>query len=158
MLSVGGDRIDFFRIGDDYGSQRNLIVGPRQWRKCVQPALKSLKAIAAKHAAFYYHHSCGAIRKLIPDLIEAGVDVLDPVQVGAAGMVPAELKAEFGDRLVFSGGVDETELLPKGSPEDVRAGVIHLLNAMARGGGFFIGPTHNFQDDIPTERQSQHPR
>ncbi len=150
MLSAGDERIDFFRIGDDYGSQQNLIIGPRQWRKCVQPALKILKTIAAKHNAFYYHHSCGAIRKLIPDLIETGIDVLDPLQVSAAGMVPAELKAEFGDRLVFSGGVDENELLSKGSPEDVRAGVIRLLNEMARDGGFFVGPTHNFQDDIPT--------
>ena len=150
MLSAGGDRIDFFRIGDDYGSQQNLIIGPRQWRQCVQPALNALKTIAAKHNAFYYHHSCGAIRTLIPDLIEAGVDVLDPVQVSATGMVPAELKAEFGDRLVFSGGVDENELLSKGSPEDVRAGVFRLLDDMAHGGGFFIGPTHNLQDDIPT--------
>ncbi len=151
MLAASGDRIDFFRIGDDYGAQQNLIVGPRHWRKCVQPALKVLKTIAAKHNAFYYHHSCGAIRKLIPDLIETGVDVLDPVQVSAAGMIPAELKAEFGDRLVFSGGVDENELLSKGAPEDVRAGVFQLLHDMAPGGGFFIGPTHNFQDDIPTE-------
>ncbi len=151
MLEAARDRIDFFRIGDDYGSQQNLIVGPRQWRKCVQPALKVLKAIAAKHGAFYYHHSCGAIRKLIPDLIETGVDVLDPVQVSATGMIPAELKAEFGDQLVFSGGVDESRLLPQGSPDDVRAEVFQLLEDMTHGGGFLIGPTHNFQDDIPTE-------
>lgn len=151
MLRAGGDRIDFFRIGDDYGSQQNLIIGPRHWRTCVQPALKTLKVIAARHNAFYYHHSCGAIRKLIPDLIETGVDVLDPVQVSAAGMIPSELKAEFGHRLVFSGGVDENELLAKGSPDEVRAGVFQVLDDMARGGGFFVGPTHNFQDDIPTE-------
>lgn len=150
MLAAANDRIDFFRIGDDYGSQQNLIVGPRHWRKCVQPALKALKTIAAKHNAFYYHHSCGAIRKLIPDLIETGVDVLDPVQVSATGMIPAGLKAEFGDRIVFSGGVDENELLSKGTPDDVRTGVFQLFNDMAHGGGFFIGPTHNFQDDIPT--------
>jgi uroporphyrinogen decarboxylase len=79
------------------------------------------------------------------------VDVLDPVQVKATGMVPSELKAEFGDRLCFSGGVDEQELLPTGTPQDVRQAVFKLLDDMAVGGGFFLGPTHNFQADIPTE-------
>jgi uroporphyrinogen decarboxylase len=73
------------------------------------------------------------------------------LQVKATGMVPAELKAEFGDRLCFSGGVDEQELLPAGSPEDVRRGVRELIDVMSPGGGFFLGPTHNLQPDIPTE-------
>ena len=70
---------------------------------------------------------------------------------GFSDYLPEELKADFGDRICFSGGVDEQDLLPNGSPEEVRAGVFKLLNDMARGGGFFIGPTHNLQDDIPTE-------
>jgi uroporphyrinogen-III decarboxylase len=90
------------------------------------------------------------VRALIPAFIEAGVDVLDPVQVKAAGMVPAELKAEFGDRLCFSGGVDEQELLPRGTPAEVCQSVRELLDVMAAGGGYFVGPTHNFQADIPT--------
>ena len=96
-------------------------------------------------------HSDGNILKIYPHLIEIGVDVLDPLQVKAAEMVPAELKTEFGNQICFSGGVDEQELLPQGSPAQVKEHVFRLLDEMACNGGFFIGPTHNFQDDIPTE-------
>ena len=77
--------------------------------------------------------------------------MLDPVQVKAAGMEPAALKRDFGGRVCFSGGVDEQELLPTGAPEQVKEGVRELLDCMAPGGGFFLGPTHNLQVDIPTE-------
>ena len=151
MLGAAGDRIDFFRIGDDYGTQNGLLIAPEMWRRRIRPALRAMARVAAGHGAYYYHHSCGGIRELIGELIDVGVDVLDPVQVKAAGMAPAELKAEFGQRVCFSGGVDEQDLLPRGTPADVRQGVFRLLDDMARGGGFFLGPTHNFQNDIPTE-------
>lgn len=82
--------------------------------------------------------------------MEAGIEVLDPIQVKANGMIPADLKADFGDKLCFSGGVDEQDLLPHGTPEEVKIEVKNLLDDMAHGGDFFMGPTHNFQDDIPT--------
>lgn len=145
-----GDRLDFYRMGDDFGTQRGLLFGVRQYRQRVMPYLQRMAAPARRHGALYYHHSCGAIRPLIPSLIETGVDVLDPLQVKAVDMNPRELKAAFGNRLCFSGGVDEQELLPRGTPEDVRCGVRMLCDVMAPGGGFFIGPTHNFQSDIPT--------
>lgn len=115
------------------------------------PDLAWMADTARQHGAHYCQHSCGAVRALIPDFIDIGVEVLDPVQVTAAGMVPAELKTEFGDRLCFSGGVDEMHLLREGTADDVRRAVVELLDAMAPGGGFFLGPTHNFQVDIPTE-------
>lgn len=151
VFAAAGDRIDFFRIGDDFGTQRGLLIGPTQWREFIQPTLRAMSGVAKRHGAFYYHHSCGSVRELIPLLIETGVDVLDPVQVKAHGMVPAELKAEFGERIGFSGGVDEQELLPRGTPKQVREGVHELLDVMAPGGGFFLGPTHNLQCDIPTD-------
>lgn len=150
MLQAASGRIDFLRVGDDFGTQNGLLIGPGEWRRCIQPALKAIGAVAKEHGAHFYLHSCGSVRELIPDLIETGVEVLDPVQVGARGMVPAELKAEFGERLCFSGGVDEQELLRTGTAEEVKAGVRQLLDEMARGGGFLVGPTHNLQDDIPT--------
>lgn len=152
MLEAAGGRIDFMRIGDDYGSQQSLTVGPEPWRARVQPGLKRYAAVAKKYGAYYYHHSCGAVSQLIPDLLDAGVEVLDPLQVSARGMVPTELHAEFGDRLVFSGGVDENKLLSEGSPEKVRSAVRQLIEDMdGLNGGFFIGPTHNFQADCTTE-------
>jgi len=151
FLAEAQDKIDFFRIGDDFGTQQGLLMRKEHWRKYIQPHLKPMNEIIKRHGAYYYHHSCGAIRDLIPDMIAIGLDVIDPVQVGAAAMIPAELKAQFGSRLCFSGGVDEQELLPKGTPQNVKKGVHKLLDDMARGGGFFVGPTHNFQADIPTE-------
>ena len=150
MLEAAGDRIDFFRVGDDYGTQKGLLIGPRHWRQFIQPGLKQLADIAHDHGAALYLHSCGAIRELIPALIETGVDVLDPLQVKATGMIPAELKRDYGGEICFCGGVDEQELLPRGTPQEVRSAVLQLLDTMTPGGGFFLGPTHNFQNDIPT--------
>lgn len=151
MLSEADGGIDFFRIGDDYGGQDNMLLNPETWRKRIKPALKKMADLAKKHGAYYYQHSCGSIRPIIPDFIEIGVDVLDPIQVTANGMDPAELKKEFGDSICFSGGLDEQNLLRIGSVDDVRKGVKKLLDIMALGGGFFIGPTHNFQADIPNQ-------
>ncbi|MCX6997018.1 MAG: uroporphyrinogen-III decarboxylase [Kiritimatiellaeota bacterium] len=150
LYAVAGDRIDFFRIGDDFGTQRGLLFGKPQWREFIRPSLAAMSRIAKRHGSRYYQHTCGAVRELIPELLDVGVDVLDPLQVKAAGMAPAELKAEFGGRLCFSGGVDEQELLPRGTPDQVARAVCDLLAVMAPGGGFFLGPTHNFQADIPT--------
>lgn len=147
-----GSGFDFFRIGDDFGTQQSLVMSPTMWRDFIGPGLKSMADAAKIHGAHYYHHSCGAVRALIPDLLELGVEVLDPVQVTATGMVPAELKAAYGDRLCFSGGVDEMHLLRSGSPGDVREAVFRLCDDMQAGdGGFFIGPTHNFQADVSTD-------
>lgn len=150
MLAASGGGIDFLRIGDDFGSQNGMLFSPRMWRERLMPAYRRIAEVVKSHNAFYYHHSCGGIREIIPDLIDIGVDVLDPVQVRAAGMEPEGLKRDFGGQIVFSGGVDEQELLPNGPPERIRRDVQNLLDVMAGDGGFFIGPTHNFQDDIPT--------
>jgi len=143
-------RIDFFRIGEDYGTQRGLLFGPAQYRAFLEPHNRRLAALAKTNGAFYYHHSCGAVRQLIPDLIDVGVDVLDPVQVQAAGMDLVGLKGDFGGTLCFSGGIDEQGVLPNGTPQQVREAVWKTLDVMSPGGGYFLGPTHNFQEDIPT--------
>lgn len=144
-------RMDFFRIGEDYGTQRGLLFGPEHYRELLKSHNVEMASLARMHGCHYYQHTCGSVRELIPDLIEAGVEVLDPVQVLADGMEPAALKRDFGDVLCFSGGVDEQELLPNGTPAEVKKGVFRLLDVMAPGGGFFLGPTHNFQEDIPTD-------
>ncbi len=151
MMDSAKGKIDFFRIGDDFGTQQGLLMDIEMWIQFIQPSLRKMADTAKKYGAHYYQHSCGSIRDLIPSFIETGVEVLDPVQVKAYRMDPAELKAEYGQKLCFSGGVDEQELLPHGTPKDVTAGVKQLLHDMSSGGGFFLGPTHNFQEDIPSE-------
>lgn len=150
-FAAGKGKIDFYRIGDDYGGQRGLLFGPEQYREFLKPRNTELGSIAKGYGAHFYLHSCGSVRDLIPDMIETGVEVLDPIQVLAAGMDPIGLKKDFGKVLCFSGGVDEQELLPNGTPEEMREGVFRLLDVMAPGGGFFLGPTHNLQEDIPTD-------
>lgn len=151
MMKAAEGKIDFFRLGDDFGTQQNLLMGNEQWNEFIAPALKAMAEIATAEGAHYYQHSCGAVKALIPDLINIGVEVLDPMQVKAEGMVPSELKTDFGDKICFSGGVDEQELLPFGTEEEVREAVWRLLDDMSENGGFILGPTHNFQVDIPTK-------
>jgi len=96
-------------------------------------------------------HSCGAVRKLIPDFIALGVDVLDPIQVGAQGMEPAALKREFGHQLAFHGAIDVQSTLPFGTAEDVRREVADRVATLGAGGGYVLAPTHNIQPDTPLE-------
>ena len=97
-------------------------------------------------------HSCGAVAELIPDFIEAGFDILNPVQTSAAGMDPGRLKREFGDRLVFwGGGIDTQRTLPFGTPEEVRREVRERIRTFAPGGGFVFAPVHNVQAAIPVQ-------
>jgi uroporphyrinogen decarboxylase len=148
MLSAG--KFDFFRIGDDYGTQNGPLIGVDLWNEFFREPLSAMFDSARRHGARSYLHSCGSVRSLIPSLISIGVDVLDPVQVAAAGMDPAALKRDFGSQVAFSGGVDEQDLLPRGTREEIREYVYRLLEVMMPGGGFILGPTHNLQDDIPT--------
>ena len=151
IFSSAGGKIDFFRIGDDFGTQQGLLFDVETWKSYFHMAFKSMADTAKKYGAHYYQHSCGAIRELIPSFIEAGVEVLDPLQVKAFNMDPAGLKKDFGNLVTFSGGIDEQELLPNGTPIMVKDEVEKIIDIMACGGGYFLGPTHNFQDDCPTE-------
>jgi uroporphyrinogen decarboxylase len=151
IFSAARGKIDFFRIGDDFGTQRGLLFDTDTFNHFFQPAFMKMAGTAKKYGAHYYQHSCGAIRDLIPSFLEAGVEVIDPLQVGAAGMVPEELKKEYGQLVTFSGGIDEQQILPHGTPEQVGKEVERMVKIMSPGGGYFLGPTHNFQDDIPTE-------
>lgn len=151
IFSAANGKIDFFRIGDDFGTQQGLLFDIETWKTYFLPAFKTMADTAKKYGAHYYQHSCGAIRNLIPSFLEAGVEVIDPLQIGAAGMNPEELKKEFGHFVAFSGGIDEQQVLPNGTPEEVKREVKRMIEIMAPGGGYFLGPTHNFQEDIPTK-------
>jgi uroporphyrinogen decarboxylase len=143
--------VDMIWLGDDVGAQNAMIISPETWRRFLKPRMArfigSLKSINPALKVAY--HSDGCIYPIIPDLIEAGVDVLNPVQ--PRSMDPERLKREYGDRLCFWGSIDEQRTLPFGTPEDVRREVIGRLKSLGKGGGLIIGPTHHVQLDTPLE-------
>jgi uroporphyrinogen decarboxylase len=143
--------VDMIWIGDDVGAQRSMLISPRHWRSYLKPRLAefigALKALNPQIKVAY--HSDGMIMPIIPELIEIGLDILNPVQPTC--MDPAELKRLYGDRLCFWGAIDEQETLPFGTPEGVRNEVITRLKTIGGGGGLIIGPTHHVQLDTPME-------
>lgn len=149
-LEVAGNLIDIVLVGDDLGTQESLLVSPEILRRLVFPYLKRYFSLIHHYGAKVMFHSCGAIRPIIPDLIEAGVDILNPIQVRAKGMVPTELSKEFGRFLCFHGGIDIQKTLPFGTPEDVRREVKQRLEEFA-GSGYIVCSTHNFQKSTPLE-------
>lgn len=146
-----GDMIDIFMMGEDMGTQNGLLVSPKVFREFIKPYLTKHVQLAKSYGIKVMLHSCGAVRRLIPDFIEMGIDILNPIQVRAVGMNPAELKEEFGDRLSFHGSVDIQRTLPRGSCEEVREEVRGRIRTLGEGGGFILCTTHNIQMDTPVE-------
>jgi uroporphyrinogen decarboxylase len=153
VLAELGDWIDVAGESEDLGGQTGPLFSPAVYRQLVKPRQAELFGlIHARSKARVSLHSCGAIRDLIPDLIEVGVDVLNPVQVSAAGMDSAELKREFGADLVFwGGGVDTQRVLGSGTPQEVRDEVRRRIEDLKAGGGFVFATVHNVQADVPAE-------
>ncbi len=153
-LSQFGETIDVAVEGDDFAGQHNMLISPKTYRELIKPRhrriFETIKK-AAPHVKIHFH-SCGAIRSVIPDLIEIGVDALNPVQINATGMDPFELKAEFGKDITFwGGGVDTQTVFGSGSPEQVRENVKRNIEALAPGGGFIFTTVHNTQPNVPPE-------
>lgn len=140
--------IDAVGSGDDYGTQDGLLVGPVPVRALFMPSLKRHYDLARAHGAMGYHHSCGSIGAMIPSLIEAGVQILNPIQTSAAGMDPVHLKQAFGDSLCFHGAMDIQQTLVTGSPDAVRDEVRRRVDALGPN-GYILGPSHIMQPDSP---------
>ncbi|NSW50997.1 MAG: methyltransferase [Anaerolineae bacterium] len=138
--------------GDDFGMQNRPFVSPAMFREMIKSYYtERIRRTRQFTDAVYFHHTCGAVFPLIPDLVDAGVQILNPIQPGAREMEPETLKANFGSQLTFWGGIDTQHLLPEGSPADVHAGVQHVLDVMAHNGGYVLAPAHNLQPDVPAE-------
>ena len=151
---VVGNRVTaVFLSGTDFGQQTGPFVSPKAYRDLFKPFNKVVNDWVHKHTTWKtFIHSCGSVRALIPDFIEAGFDILNPVQCSAAGMVPEELKKEFGDQVTFwGGGVDTQQTLPFGTVEDVRKEVSARLKTFGKGGGYVFNTTHNVQAGVPIE-------
>jgi uroporphyrinogen decarboxylase len=151
ILEAGRGLIDMIEYNDDVGSQRGLLISPDMWREFVRPRMARLVAMCKSYGVKMRYHSCGGIRPIIPDLIDVGIDVLNPIQTLAAGMEPAALKRDFGDGLTLNGGIDTQELLPHATPDEVRRQTRWLIDILGRDGGFILAPSHVYQPDVPIE-------
>jgi len=153
VLDEIGPDIDIAAEADDLGAQHAPLFSPQAYRDIVKPLHKQIiDYIKSRSRAKFFLHSCGAIKELIPDLIDIGVDALNPVQVSAEGMETADLKAEFGADITFWGGtVDPQKTLARGTPEEVKAETRRRILDLKPGGGFVIASIHNMQAQVPVE-------
>ncbi|MGI6778535.1 MAG: uroporphyrinogen decarboxylase family protein [Acetivibrionales bacterium] len=153
VLDETGDLIQVVQEADDLGTQNSLIISPSLYRKYIKPLHKELFSfIHSKTKAKIFLHCCGSIIDLIPDLIEVGLDIINPVQFNAARMDAANLKKTFGKDLTFwGGGVDTQKILPFGTPQEVSDNVKRQIEILAPGGGFVFNTVHNIQSDVPPE-------
>jgi uroporphyrinogen decarboxylase len=152
FLELTGPYLQVIKLGDDLGGQNGPLMSPKAYRAVVKPYHKELCDLIRQYTgARIFLHTCGSVYRLLPDLIEAGFEVLNPVQVSAAEMDTGRLKAQFGGRLSFWGAIDTQHVLPYGTPEDVEREVERRIADLAPGGGYVLAPVHNVQADVPPE-------
>jgi len=140
--------IDLIGCGDDYGMQQGLLISREMIDRFFMPSLRRHYDLGRKHGVRGYHHCCGAIFEIIPSLIDAGVEVLNPIQTSAAGMDPARLKKSFGKKLCFHGGIDIQQTLVHGTSAEVRAEVRSRMETLGPE-GYILAPSHTLQIDTP---------
>jgi uroporphyrinogen decarboxylase len=138
-------------VAEDMGSQSGLMFSPAHIREYLFPGMKRMIDLAHGAGVYVFHHNDGAIMRILPELVDLGIDLLNPIQWKAKGMDRAKLKADYGNRLVFHGGMDNQEILPFGSVDDVRKEVRDNLELLGKGGGYILAPCHNIQPVTPTE-------
>jgi uroporphyrinogen decarboxylase len=153
-LAELGDLVDVVTYADDYGTQTSQLISPDMFRRLIKPRLKVLFETFIKYAphAKRFFHSDGNVRPLIPDLLEIGVEILNPIHIRAQSMAPAGLKRDYGKDLAFwGGGVDTQGILPRGAPQEVKDDVRRNIEALAPGGGYVFNTIHNIQADVPPQ-------
>jgi uroporphyrinogen decarboxylase len=152
-LDAVGEYVQIIQMGDDLGTQRGPQMSPQMYRRFIKPCHRQVYQYVKAHSDLYiFLHTCGSIYKLIPDLIEVGVDILNPVQISARDMEPQRLKREFGRDVTFWGGGANTQhVLPHATPAEVREHVRELIEIFAPGGGYVFCQVHNIQANVPPE-------
>jgi uroporphyrinogen decarboxylase len=152
FLDAVGEYLDVFAFKDDLGMQSGPLISPTMYRKLIKPRhQKLIAAIRRKTRAKIWFHSCGSVYYALRDLIEIGVDILNPVQVAATKMETAALKREFGNYISFWGAIDTQQVLPFGTPHEVEAEVRRRIRDLAPGGGYVLASVHNIEADVPGE-------
>jgi len=142
ILDAGEGMIDWVEYNDDVGGQDGMLISPAMWREFIKPRMADFIRICKGYGCRIRFHCCGGMRPIIDDLIEIGVDILNPLQTVARGMEPEALKRDFGDRLTFDGGVDTQDLLPHATVDEVRRETQRLIDVLGK---------HVFQGDVPVE-------
>lgn len=151
-LDAVGDNIDVIMWGDDLAMQEATFMSPEVYRELIKPRhQRMIAALKSRSDAKIQYHCCGSVYALIEDLIEIGIDSLNPIQVNAKNMDPERLKKKFGDRLAFSGAIDTQKVLPLGTPEEVRAEVRRIIDTLGKGGGYILASVHNIQAEVSAE-------
>ena len=143
--------IDGVLFGDDWGHQQGIIIGPERWRNYLKPRWAKIYEAVHAHGKFVFHHSCGSVADIMPDIIEIGIDVLESVQPEAAGMNPYELKEKWGDKITFWGGLGSQSTIHFGTPQEILAEVTRLRTEMGKNGGYILAPAKPLQPGTPTE-------
>jgi uroporphyrinogen decarboxylase len=151
ILETIPGRVTCVYIAEDLGGQTDLMFSAAHIREFLLPGMKRMIDLAHSAGAFVFHHDDGSIRRILPDLISAGIDLLNPIQWRCPGMEREGLKRDFGDKIVLHGGMDNQQTLPFGSVEDVRREVLENIAVLGRGGGYILAPCHNIQPVTPPE-------
>ena len=151
VLEESKDYVDLVSYGDDIGTQHSPLMRPELYRKLIKPYHQRMAAAIKRFDKPIIYHSCGSVFSLIPDLLDVGIDALNPVQVAADGMDTKRLKQEYGRDLTFWGGVDTQRVLPCGTPAEVREEVRRRIEDLGEGGGYVLSPVHNVQPEVSPE-------
>jgi uroporphyrinogen decarboxylase len=148
LLDACGEAMPILCLGDDFATQRGLMISPAAWRRHLKPRYAALFDIGKRRGKAVWFHSCGDITSVLPDLIDIGMDVWETVQLHTLPMTAAYLKREYGRHITFFGGVN-TQHLPFASPAEVQAETIRCIEALGAGGGYICGPDHHIKPDVP---------
>ncbi len=151
VLEAAKGQIDLIGSGGDIGTQRGMMINPDIWRERIKPYSGRLISTFKKMGLATFYHSCGSLVPVIDDLIECGLDILEPIQVTAKGMKPEEIFPEFGPRLSFHGAIDEVNLLPHATAAEVRRETTRIIDILGKNHGFIVAPSHMVQGDTPPE-------
>ena len=149
ILQAAQGCLDGIGLYNDLGTQDGMMISPALYRQFVKPKQKRLIEMAKSYGVRVFYHSCGAIEAVYDDLIEIGVDIIDPLQMGAMRVTPEHLQAAYADRVTLHGGLDVQKMLPWATPSEVAAEVNHLLGTLGAKGGYILAGSHFYQIDIP---------
>ena len=151
LLTECGEYSDFIWLGDDFSTQRGLMISPEVWRRSLKPMYKKLFALVKSHGVKVWFHSCGTFKPVLGELVDVGMDVWETVQAHIPDNDPVYLKREYGKDLTFFGAISSQGTIPFGTPEDVRREVRKRFEVLGKGGGYIIGVDHSIQKNMPPE-------